>query len=186
MRLSAVARLLVVPVLLAIGLTSTAAQARQNHCDHSRGKARGTIIGGIVGAGLGALVGRGSTEGILIGGGAGAIGGRVIGDSEDDRRDVRDCGEDAESYQRQVDRDQNREDRAYAREERRSYEISRDRYDSRARRAGSYRPSYRPAYVCAEIGRGALGLVDTRTESIVEFYGRDLRSCKNAEARANY
>ncbi len=185
MRLSALTGLLVVPVLLAVGF-STAAQARQNHCDHSRGKARGTIIGGILGAGLGALASHGSTEGILIGGGAGAIGGRVVGDKDDDRADMKECGEDSESYQRQVSRDQDRDDRAYARESRRQSEISRDRRDVRIRRGSMYRPSYGPAYTCAEIGRGEFGLVDNRAQQVVQYFGYDLRSCQYAEQRANY
>lgn len=168
--------LLVIPALIvAAGLS---AQARENHCDHSKGKARGTIIGGLLGAGAGALLGHGSTEGILIGGGAGALGGRVIGDGEDDRKDIEECGADAESYQRKMDREDDRDARAEARADRRDSEISRDRYSSRSRRSSQ-------RYMCMNLGRGRFGLVHLRTNSVVETFGRDLRSCERAEDYRN-
>ena len=48
----------------------------------------GAVIGGLAGAGLGAIIGNQSgrpLEGALIGAGAGGLGGAAIGSSQDDR-----------------------------------------------------------------------------------------------------
>lgn len=190
---SSISKLLVLPLIaLTVGFATTS-QARENHCDHSKGKARGTIIGGVLGAGLGALVGKGKTEGVVIGGLGGAAAGRIIGDGEDDRRDLEECGEDAESYQRDVRREDERFDRAQDARDRRDAEISVDIARSRDRQdryEASRMPRYAPRFVCSSLRRTRYGqlfaIVDTRYDQVVprtETYS--LRECQRGEFRMN-
>jgi hypothetical protein len=186
--------------LLVLTLISVAAGARENHCDHNDGKATGTVVGGILGGVAGALLGHGKAAPIIIGGVAGGVAGRVVGDGADDQRDFDECGTDSESFQRDVQRQERRDDDRYARDSRRASEIEYDREMSRRGRgypgrsypapgypSRSY-PAPRPRlmdYQCQSDRYGQFVLVFLPTNRIVQNWGRDLYDCQDAERQAN-
>lgn len=172
--------------LLVLTLISVSAGARENHCDHSSGKATGTVVGGILGGVVGGLLGKGKAAPIIVGGVAGGAAGRAIGDDADDQRDFDECGTDAESFQRQVDRDERAAYDRDARNQRRADEIAYDRETARRGRAGY--PAPRPrrlVYQCQEVRRGRFVLVYLPTNRIVQEWGRDLYGCQYSERQAN-
>jgi|GEM_PF-4488038 len=185
--------------LLVLTLVSVSAGARENHCDHNSGKVGGAIAGGIIGGVLGAALGHGHAGNIAIGAGGGAIAGSVIGDNADDNKDFEECGTDAESFQRQVRRDEDRANEEAYREQRRADEIAYDREMSRRRHDGGYYPRYprpmpmprRPLpYQCQAVTNrhGRLieyVLVYLPTNRVVQHWDYDQYGCQSSEAQAN-
>jgi hypothetical protein len=203
--------LLVLPLIIAS--LSVTAGARENHCDHNGGKTGGAIGGAIIGGIIGGLIDHGHAGGIALGAGGGALAGGVIGDNADDQNDFNECGTDAASFQRQVDRDQTRSDDRADREARRQDEIRSDRDQEIERRDDRWRPrpvprpyphrQYPPprypppryppgryiprndgVYQCQTVGYG-YSVVYRPWNQIVRNWGGDLDSCyRDADQRS--
>lgn len=165
--------------LVGLFTTGSLAEARENHCDHNNGRKTGTVIGGILGAGIAAIAG-GNTGEILAGAGGGAVAGNLIGDGEDDRRDWDECGPDAASVRRADDRRYERDQRRYERETQRSREIEMDRERARYERSRGERYG-RDQYPFACVrDRYGFAVVHIPSDRIVADYGRHESSCIRA------
>lgn len=177
--------LLVLPLIMTS--LSSSAFARQNHCDHSSGKTIGAIGGAVLGGVLGGVLDHGRAGGIALGAGGGALAGGLAGDADDDRRDREECGVDAESYQRKLDREDARDQREYARQDQREREIEYDRAVSRGRRYPRPMPPRYPRpmrYQCQDLGRG-FGVVDLAFNRVVEVWYGDLYGCQDSARYMN-